>query len=514
MKKLYILPVLLAGFSGLSLQGQTPTFSENVATILYNNCTVCHRTDGLAPFAIESYNDALIHSYSIANAVSTLQMPPWPPDPAYNHFVGERYLSPDEISTIMDWFNGGSPEGNPALAPAPPVFNDNEQLGIPDLTIKMQPYASTATTQDEYACFTYPAGLTQDKFVKAIEIIPGNRQIVHHVIVFLDPGATVANCMNAALQAQTMTGYAPGAPPTIFPNSDQLKLGMKMPAGSNIMLQMHYPQGTAGIIDSTKVNFYFYPDNTTGIREVTTGMYVGSPFIYIQPNTTVTLDGRYPYISGVLDKDYSLLSTFPHMHKVGRRMESFAVTPANDTIPLVRVNDWRFDWQGFYTYKKLVKVPAGSVLYGTAFYDNTANNPYNPFNPPQTITVGEQTTNEMMLISYQFMPYQAGDENYELDSMLTLSSGEISSSDFSSGFSVFPNPTTGELAVVAGSSGLEAAETEISVANVLGQTVYSVLSENMRQPLRISLAEHARGIYFVRIRQGKYSSVQKVVLGN
>ncbi|GIV33077.1 MAG: hypothetical protein KatS3mg031_0612 [Chitinophagales bacterium] len=516
MKQWMVIPAMFLA-AALSA-AQSPNYSEHVAPIIYSKCTNCHRAGGIAPFKLESYSDAYTWSPFIASAVANRVMPPWPPDPNYTRFLHERILTEEEINTIVDWVNSGAPRGNADLEPPVPYFPPGRILpGTPDLTIKMPVYESKADNVDEYACFSIPSGLTKDKFIRAIEIVPGNIAIVHHVIVFAADSA-INDCTMSILLGQTLMGYAPGAPPTIFPSGDELKLGMKLKAGSNILLQMHYPKGTAGQLDSTVVNFYFYPDDETGIREVVSGPYLQN-FVFppIQPNTLQIVEGVYLelgnsfQLGGPTREDKSLLAVFPHMHLIGKTIVSYAIDPAGDTIPLVRINNWDFEWQGFYFYKNLVKIPAGSQMIGWGLYDNTVNNHHNPYRPPQTITVGEATTDEMFLISYLSLPYQPGDENHDLEKLMSLpvATNRPENMQAEEHIVVFPNPSEGKF-IVGGPDPFDHMLTEIKVTDATGKIV---LTQRTRTaPFRIDLGNVPDGVYFLYVSNNRTQSSHKLLV--
>jgi len=522
MKRLLIL--VATGIAIGGVYAQVPTYSEHVAPIIYNNCTKCHRSGGIAPFKLTSYTDAYLWGPYIAGAVINRTMPPWPPDVSYRRFLHERILTQDEINTIVTWVNAGAPQGDPRLEPAVPGFPAGRILpGTPDLTLTMPVYESKAAHVDEYACFAIPSGLTEDKFIRAIEIVPGNLAIVHHVIVFA-ADANITDCTMSILAGQTLMGYAPGAPPTVFPSGDDLKLGMRLKAGSNVLLQMHYPKGTAGELDSTSVNFYFYPDNTPGIREVVSGPYLQN-FIFppIQPNTVQTVEGWYTdmngtfQLGGTVREDLSLLAVFPHMHLIGKTIESYAIDPANDTIPLIKINHWDFEWQGFYFYDRLVKIPAGSRMAGYGIYDNTSNNPYNPYRPPQVISVGEATTDEMFLISYLSLPYEQGDENHDLARLMAVpvsSEGHLPvKRQGNVSIRVHPNPTSGRFEIWGWNAAVNG-NTAIAVMDILGRKVYAEQVKGAASPLRINIGNQPPGTYFIHLKDNSRQALQKITVGN
>jgi len=397
--------------------GQSPNYSEDIAPIIYNKCLQCHHTGGIGPLSLETYPNAVSNAGLIQHVVSTGEMPPWPPDTTYQRFAYENILSIDEIAKITDWITAGVPLGDTNLLPQMPTFSNNSTFGPADLEIQIPTYSSTATSStDDYVCISIPSGLLQDRQVRAIEVIPGNIEIVHHVLVaineFGSPSTTITpNCM-APIGGDQVYTYAPGSLPIEFPIDSLNKFGIEIPANSSIELGMHYPEGTFGQLDSTKVKFYFYPQNTT-IREIyteyliTEGLPPGPPF-NIPPNQITQMSSSY----GPIINDMSLMSIFPHMHLLGKEMECFAVTPTNDTINLIRINKWDFEWQGAYLYKKFIKIPAGSIIYAFGSYDNTASitNPN-----PVLVQSGLNTDDEMFVFIFQFLDYQIGDENISLE---------------------------------------------------------------------------------------------------
>lgn len=413
MKRILIILVFISSY----VFGQSPNYSEDIAPIIYNKCLQCHHTGGIGPLSLETYPNAVSNAGLIQHVVSSGEMPPWPPDTIYQRFAYENILSIDEIAKITDWITSGVPLGDTNLLPQMPIFSNNSNFGPADLEIQIPTYSSTATSNsDDYVCISIPSGLVQDRQVRAIEVIPGNIEIVHHVLVaineFGSPSTTITpNCM-APIGGDQVYTYAPGSLPIEFPIDSLNKFGIEIPANSSIELGMHYPEGTFGQLDSTKVKFYFYPQNTA-IREIyteyliTEGLPPDPPFS-IPANQITQMSSSY----GPIINDISVMSIFPHMHLLGKDMECFAVTPTNDTINLIRINKWDFEWQGAYLYKQFIKIPAGSIIYAFGTYDNTASitNPN-----PVLVQSGLNTDDEMFVFIFQFLDYQIGDENIVLE---------------------------------------------------------------------------------------------------
>lgn len=469
---------------GTILQAQT--YSEDIADIFFNKCTQCHHNGGIAPFSLMSYTDALPWTNAIRNEVSSKSMPPWPINNNYSQFSHDRSLSATEISTIVNWINAGAPQGNPANTPAPPVYNvNNWRLGVPDLSLRMPNYVSKATaSSDDYICISIPTNLVTGRTIQAIEVVPGNPEIVHHVLLYLDVNGTyvtdtTSHACGGPGRLPLIGGYAPGSDPLQFINTPNLKLGVNVPANSHIVFAMHYPYGSQGRLDSTRVNLHFYPQGTTGVRTVSANPLIGDTQFTLNANTISTLDGWFPSPNFPIGSPYSIYSIFPHAHLLGKNFLVYGVkhTPPYDTIPLIHIPEWDFDWQGFYIFKYLKKLPAGYKLYGKAVYDNTTNNPFNPNNPPQNVSFGENTTDEMFLIYFQYLPYQTGDEFVYTDSLLQRQNTQINSVPLAQNeggifLTTYPNPSRGWTTIHYYNQ--KASKTNLDVYNLQGIRVRQI----------------------------------------
>jgi hypothetical protein len=446
-------PSIFLILSIISYQAFSQTWAENIAPIFYSKCVNCHRPEGIAPFSLLTYTDAFNNKFTISNAVSTGHMPPWPPDDNYVHFTGARTLTSSQISTIVSWVNNNAPSGNLANAPTPPPPVTNA-LGVPDTILKMPNYTSNANLSDVYQCFVLPLRLTSGKFVSAFEVVPGNSSIVHHVLVYQDTTSNHA--------AQQLDNASPGAGYTSFggigvnsailvdgwvPGTSVKKLpavfGKKIYPNSDLVIQVHYPAGSIGKTDSTKVRIYY--NNNTAAREVMlepilnhyAPTLINGPLV-IPANTIKTFQENFTIPAFF---KATVLSVAPHMHLVGESIKSFANKPNGDTIRFINIPHWDFHWQGQYYFQKPVIVDAGSTLKAIATYNNTASNPHNPNSPPQTVTLGEATTDEMMLVYFAFTAYQPGDENIIIDSSLIITPTVDPQMNVKK-LTVFPNPVT------------------------------------------------------------------------
>jgi Copper type II ascorbate-dependent monooxygenase, N-terminal domain/Secretion system C-terminal sorting domain/Copper type II ascorbate-dependent monooxygenase, C-terminal domain len=402
---------------------QSVNWASNIAPIFYNNCTKCHHTGGIAPFSLLDYNDAYQQRSNIKNDVNIKKMPPWSPDPSYTRLAHERLLTPAEISLITEWANNGAPMGDTTQAPVKPVYNNGSELGTPNLTLSIPAFTVPANqSTDIYQCFAIPTNLLTNQFITAMEIVPGNPAIVHHVLVYEDTSGVCAQLDSASPgpgylnfggvgtnKAILVGGWVPGASPSFLPAN----FGIKLFKNSYLVLQIHYPAGSNGRIDSTKINLLLA--NSVG-RQVSMAPIlnyltdINAP-LSIPADSIKTFNEHYQ----LPNVDISALSVAPHNHLVGQKWISYGITPANDTIPFIRINNWDFHWQGFYNFRNILKIPAKTTLWAYCTYNNTSNNPNNPNTPPITVNAGDFTTDEMMLVYFSYTIYQPGDENIALD---------------------------------------------------------------------------------------------------
>lgn len=483
---------------------QTNTWSDNIASIVYNKCATCHHSGAIGPFNLMSYNDAVSAASGIIDAVSNDRMPPWPPDTTYRKFAHQRTLSIQQKTALLDWINDGLPAGNLANAPAPPVFPVGSTVNLtPDLVSQMPVFTNYANT-DIYQCFVVPTGINVSKYIKGFEVIPGNRQIVHHILVYAD---TTGVCANLDAQdpgtgylsfggvgsssAQLIGLWVPGAEPQFYPNG----MGLRLPANADVVFQIHYPAGTTGQLDSTKVNFFF--SNATSIRPLYVAPVLNHSSsltngpLFIAANQTKTFYGQYtvPSIFGKV----SMLQVAPHMHLIGRSIQSHAIAPGNINIPLIKINDWNFMWQGGYDFQQIQVMPVSSTLYFEAFFDNTSNNPYNPASPPVNVSEGEATNDEMMMIYFTYTGYQPGDENIIMDSTIITKLDKPKQAILNQ-IKIFPNPAQNEK-ITFNATGLEGKKGAISLTDLSGRVILTQ---------EITLMEYNNEIISSNLNTGMY----------
>lgn len=512
MKKLLLFGLLLTAFATVKAQ-TAPTWSADVASIVYNKCSNCHHAGAIGPFPLMSYSDAFVQAAGIEGSVSDGKMPPWPPEQAYRRYAHERTLTPTEKGKILDWVANGAPEGDANTAPAPPVFASAWEIANPSLSVVMPEYFSEAVSDDMYKCFAIPTGITEDKYIKSIEVIPGNRAVVHHVLIYqdqsgdclaldaADPNPGYTNYGGAGSNnAKLVGGWAPGARPYTLPNG----FGIKLKANSALVLQIHYPSGTVGSLDSTRVNFEF--TDGTNVREVYVFpvlnhviSLVDGP-LSIPANTARTFTEEY-----LVPNKITAFSVSPHMHLIGRNTKVYGLPPNNaDTLKLINIPDWNFGWQGAYQFQYAQPIEQGTLLRAVNTYDNTASNPYNPNSPPQDVSQGESTDEEMMLTFFAYSLYQPGDENILMDStLLTTSVPQQVANKLNVFF--YPNPATNNVFIDIPND--NDAYT-LTLYNQMGQ---AVLSSRLQNDGWFDIATLPAGLYIADVRNAKGIYTQKLL---
>lgn len=435
----------------LSTFTSAQTWSGEIASLFYDKCTKCHHPSGIAPFSLVTYSEASAMAVAMYDAVNENRMPPWPPNNTFQQYVHDRALNATQKTSVLNWLLAGAPEGNASATPPPPVYSSSSILGNGDLTLQIPNYMSKALNgNDDYVCFAVPSGLTENRTIKSIEIIPGNRQIVHHALIYIDPTASSltdtigGDCASpSSANATLVTGYTPGSTPMTLPASAPLKLGIPMAANSSVIFAMHYPVGSYGQWDSTKVIFHFYPPGETGIRQVLAAPMIQNWSFALPPNQFTNVTAQYPAGTAGVNNNFSVLSVFPHMHLLGESIKTYGLNSIGDTIPLCDIPHWDFHWQDFYFFKHIQKLPVGATVHAKGRYNNTTSNPHNPNNPPQMVTAGLNTADEMFLVYFHFTLYQAGDENYDMEQLMTASLSEVQQDD-GSPLKIYPNPSLNE----------------------------------------------------------------------
>jgi hypothetical protein len=364
--------------TSLLFAAKVPTYSEEIAPLINKWCVECHRKGEAAPMAFTSYKEVRPWAKAIHERVVTRVMPPWHAQPGFGHFENERRLPDSEIDLVKAWVEAGAPEGDPAKIPPARHFADGWLIGKPDVVFELpQEVDVPASGVIPYQYYTVPTNFTQDTWIQASEIRPGNRSLVHHVIVFIQ--------MPEDSKREKLSGYAPGEQPKEFP-AGTAKL---IPAGANLVFQMHYTtNGTAG-----KDRSYV-------------GMKLASKPVQYRALTATALNTKFVIPAGAgnhevtssweAKDDVRIIDLMPHMHLRGKDFEYTAVYPDGRREVILRVPKYDFNWQLLYRFKEPLRLPKSSRIECVAHFDNSVNNKYNP-DPSQEVKWGPQTWEEMMI---------------------------------------------------------------------------------------------------------------------
>jgi hypothetical protein len=386
------------------------TFNHDVAPVIYRNCSSCHRPGEAAPFPLLSYQNVAKKGKTIADATASHLMPPWKAEPASFPYRDERRLTEDEIALIQAWVKAGMPEGT-GEKPEPPKFASGWRLGEPDLVVEMPAaYHVPADGPDIYRNIAVPLGITEDKWVTAIDMKPSARAVVHHVLYFADPNGRAHlkpqqgsepgfSGMRAGNATIPLGGWALGAQPHFFPEG----LAMRLPKGSDLVIQYHFHPSGKPEAEKSLVGFYF--------AKKAPGRSL----------TRIQMPPHYSLFSGLDiapgEKDFVIRDSYTlpvaidavgvgsHAHYIAKQLKMTATFPDGEVKTLLLIKDWDFAWQDRYYFQQFVTLPKGTRLDAEIHWDNSAGNPHNPSTPPVRVTWGEQTKDEMGSISLIAVPH-------------------------------------------------------------------------------------------------------------
>ena len=445
IQSLWVVLLSLTSVLLFSCQEAPVDFSTHVAPIIEQHCTPCHNKNGAAPFVLEDYWQVKQKAKMIAYVTQHRIMPPWPADPSYSHFIGERLLSEADIQTLKSWYEQGCPKGDDSHLKLKYNAISSMSLGKPDMVIDVTPVNILNNNKDQFLVIKIPYEMSRPKFVRAVEFLPGKIQYTHHVnghylsmddqtnpfagnrmLSVEDPdyeqaflGLQLTNSNGTMPQrVHSAFNFLPGAYGVAYPSGIG---GFWMSAkGAFVANDMHIGPSTKACTDSSKLLIYFSdkPNQrpTSEWMMGTNGISAIQPPLQIAPNTISKHFSRTRIYS-----DVSVLTVNPHMHLIGKSFKAYAILPNGDTTHLISIPRWQFRWQYFYTFTHPLRLPRGTEVVVEAVFDNTLKNPNNPFNPPRLI--GERmdrggasmrTTDEMLQFIITYMPYQKGDETIDL----------------------------------------------------------------------------------------------------
>jgi tetratricopeptide (TPR) repeat protein len=393
---------------------QTLTFTKDVAPIVFENCSGCHRPEQTAPFSLLSYDQVKKRARQIVDLTASGLMPPWPPERGYGRFKDERRLSADQVGILRQWCEEGGVEGRPQDLPRLPAWPSGWRSGEPDLVVTMpMVYTLPAEGKDVYRNFVFPIPNSALRFVKGVEFRPGNARVVHHAFINVDetrqsrrlaqkqepPGFDGMDLPDSAVMpAGQLLGWQPGK--TGYRVSEGLSWLLR--PNTDLVLQMHMqPTGKPETVQPS-IGFYFSDQAPTNF-----------PFRIRLLNFELNVPpGEANYVaesSYVLPVDVSLLRVNPHAHYLGKDLQGYALLPNGEKRWLLWIKNWNFNWQGDYQYAEPVALPKGAKLVMRYTYDNSTNNIRNPNQPPQWVRHGPNTTDEMAALGFQALAHNEED---------------------------------------------------------------------------------------------------------
>jgi hypothetical protein len=417
------------------------TYYKDIYPIILKNCVNCHRSDGYGPFSLTTYDDIQKRSQFIKHVITNRIMPPWNADNHYRDFANNRSLSDEQIKKIINWIDSGSVEGVKPKIKENITYGESSQLPLKvDLKLRMkEPFTVKGINQNTYICYKIPYEIKNDTFASAIEFVAGNKSIVHHasyqILEVADDVDITSGPTHFVFDADTLNrvtddhdfrffnligkdgkmpvetyhgGWLPGTTAQVYQNG----IGIRIPKKGVLLIRnFHYSPTPIETTDLSGFNIFF----TRSKISRTLG------FASFKPQNP-TKDGKWfikandsnfvAHINVKFYNDVSLLNINPHMHRLGKTFLSYVITPTKDTIQLIKIPNWDHNWQEFYRFKKMIKIPKGSVLHAEAKYDNSEKNLDNPYTPPKDIMFewGMNEDSEMMRLVLLYLPYQMGDE--------------------------------------------------------------------------------------------------------
>jgi peroxiredoxin/mono/diheme cytochrome c family protein len=376
------------------------TYTNQIARVLQQRCVECHRKGQIAPFALMDYDEVAGWGEMIAEVVEDQRMPPWHANPEHGVFANENLLTEQEKDLINRWVEAGCPEGDKADLPEAREFADNWFMPQqPDMVIEMrdEPFDVPAEGVVDYQNFVVDPGFTEDKWIKMAECMPGNRQVVHHIVVFVLPPQPQAGKAGARRRGSRggvdptrgfnlLEGYAPGTQPMVYPKG----MAKRIPAGAKLVFQLHYTPCGSPQQDLSKMGLMFVDEDEEITHEVATTNTGTTKFLIPAGDDNYRVDARKTF-----DRDTLMLSYYPHMHLRGKSMQ-YSVTYADGKKEtLIDVPQYDFNWQVYYILAEPKMFPKGTEMHVTAHYDNSESNLANP-DPSIDVDYGDQTWDEMM----------------------------------------------------------------------------------------------------------------------
>ena len=392
---------------------QAQTYTQHIAPILEQYCVECHRTGEAAPFALTSYDAARKHAAQMAKVTHSRYMPPWPPEPGFGEFHGARRLTEAQLKTIQEWAAAGAPKGPETKEPIRETQASGWKLGRPDLIVKMPAvYNLPASDADVFRNFIIPVEIKQPRYVRAVELHPGNPKVVHHANIIVDRTRSLRSRDHqdgqpgfSGMDVETESGGVDFEPdshflfwkPGTIAQPEPEDMAWRLDPGTDLVVNLHLkPSGKAEAIQA-EIGLYFTDRAPTRLPMLVQLEHDGAIDVLPGKQAAVTDELKLPVAT-------KLLAIYPHAHYIGKRIEAWAILPDGKRMELIRINDWDINWQAAYTYKNPVELPANTRVAMRITYDNRAENPRNPSHPPKRVRVGNRSEDEMGHVWLQLLP--------------------------------------------------------------------------------------------------------------
>ena len=439
---LFFLAIVSHGIAA-SIPAGNPTFYRDIAPIIYQNCSTCHRPGESGPFSLLNYDDVKRHAAQIATVTKSHYMPPWQPEAGHGEFEEERRLSESQIRVIQAWVKDGAPAGLASAGPPAPKFSSEWALGQPDLILHVrQPYHLAPSGNEVFWNFVIPVPITTQRWVRAMEVRPGNPKVFHHANVIIDrsgsalrkeptPGVGFAG-MDLTVEEDTFDpdghflSWKPGSRPMVEPDG----MAWRAEPGMDLVLNVHLrPSGKEETVDPV-IGLYFTDKPETKFPMLVQLEHDGA--LDIPPGDkdfAITDEFHCPI-------DLKVLAVYPHAHYLATLMEAYATLPDGSRKWLIRIPHWDLNWQGVYRLKDPMILPKGTVISMTYHYDNSAGNVRNPNNPPKRVKGGNEAKDEMSHFWLQVLPVGEGDQRAVLQEALMKRRLEKYPGDFGANFNL------------------------------------------------------------------------------
>ena len=417
------------------------TYNRDISPIIFHSCSICHRPGEAAPFSLLTYSDVKKHARQIVDLTQSRVMPPWLPDPQELRFADDLRLPDAQIDLIRRWVEQGAVEGDPADSPSQPKFVEGWRLGEPDLVLTAEkPLILLPQGTDTYWNFIFRVPIEETRWVKAVEIRPGDKRYVHHANILVDragasrkreaqPGAGFGG-MEIRIESEVfdpdshLLFWKPGTIPYVEPEG----MALRLDKGTDLILNTHLqPFGKPEVIQPS-IGLYFTPHAATKVP------------ILLQLENDLKLDippGQKDFLVSddfTMPVDVDLMAIYPHAHYLGKDLQAFATLPNGAKQTLIHIPQWNLNWQAVYRYAEPVRLPKGTTVSLRYVYNNSGENPLNPNHPPARVVGGNRSSDEMCHLWLQVLPVNfdptQGDPRMALQEALARHNVEKNPGDF------------------------------------------------------------------------------------